>query len=40
MTKTVIKTLDRAALTLFFVLAALPVVGLPLLAVAANGVIQ
>jgi hypothetical protein len=32
--------LDRAALTLVFALAAIPVIGLPLLAVAAGGVIH
>jgi len=40
MTKSFTQTLDRAALTVFFAIAALPVLGLPLLAVAANGVIQ
>ncbi|HSV02303.1 MAG TPA: hypothetical protein VLI41_03775 [Phenylobacterium sp.] len=40
MTRTFAETFDRAALAMFFVFATLPVIGLPLLAVAANGVIQ
>lgn len=39
MTKTLTTTVDRVALTLFFALAAVPVLGLPLLAIAANGVV-
>lgn len=40
MTKTLSKTFDRAALAFVMALCALPILGLPLLAVAANGVIQ
>jgi len=40
MTKSLTRTFDRAALALVFALAALPIIGLPLLAIAANGVIQ
>jgi hypothetical protein len=39
MSTTFTSALDRAALTLIFALAAIPVLGLPLLAVAAHGVI-
>jgi len=40
MTKSLTRTFDRAALGLVFALAALPIIGLPLLAIAAAGVIQ
>jgi hypothetical protein len=40
MTKSFTQAFDRAALTVLFAIAALPILGLPLLAVAANGVIQ